>query len=80
MRRKLRLLALSWTRKPWSVGILIRDGARIVDAGKFTENGSAILDLRLYQLTGLERESIREYDSCWRRQGSPGHHCREAGC
>ena len=48
------------------IGILIRDDARIVDGQyKFTEKQVGhILDLRLYQLTGLERESIKsEYDA-----------------
>jgi DNA gyrase subunit A len=64
---KTRLMALSWTRKAVEhIGILIRDDARIVDGRyKFTEKQVGhILDLRLYQLTGLERESIKkEYDA-----------------
>jgi DNA gyrase subunit A len=60
-------MALSWTRKAVEdVGILIRDDARVAE-GKylFTEKQVGhILDLRLYQLTGLERESIKtEYDA-----------------
>ena len=64
---KTKLMALSWTRKAVEhIGILIRDDARIVDGRyKFTEKQVGhILDLRLYQLTGLERESIKkEYDA-----------------
>ncbi|HEY5952927.1 MAG TPA: DNA gyrase subunit A [Terrimicrobiaceae bacterium] len=64
---KTKLMALSWTRKAVEhIGILIRDDARIAE-GKylFTEKQVGhILDLRLYQLTGLERESIKtEYDA-----------------
>ncbi len=63
---KNKLLALSWTQKTVEqLGILIRSDARIV-AGhyKFTEKQVGhIVDLRLYQLTGLERDSIKkEYD------------------
>lgn len=64
---KGRLLELSWTRKAVEkIGILIRDEARLVDGNYlFSERQAlAILDLRLYQLTGLERESIKtEYDA-----------------
>ncbi|HEY5704951.1 MAG TPA: DNA gyrase subunit A [Terrimicrobiaceae bacterium] len=64
---KAKLMELSWTRKTVeNIGILIRDDARIVDGKyKFTEKQVGhILDLRLYQLTGLERESIKkEYDA-----------------
>jgi DNA gyrase subunit A len=59
---KSRLMALSWTRKTVErIGILIRDDARIVEGRyRFTEKQVGhILDLRLYQLTGLERESIK---------------------
>ena len=64
---KQKLMALSWTQKAVEkIGILIRSDARIVD-GKymFTEKQVGhILDLRLYQLTGLERDSIKaEYDA-----------------
>jgi DNA gyrase subunit A len=58
---KERLLELSWARTAVEqIGILIRDEARLVD-GKYKFNERqvvAILELRLYQLTGLERESI----------------------
>ena len=64
---KSRLMALSWTRKTVEhIGILIRDDARVADGRyKFTEKQVGhILDLRLYQLTGLERQSVKtEYDS-----------------
>ncbi|HEY5811226.1 MAG TPA: DNA gyrase subunit A [Terrimicrobiaceae bacterium] len=64
---KAKLLALSWTRKVVeNLGILIRDDARIIEGTyRFTEKQVGhILDLRLYQLTGLERESIKqEYDA-----------------
>lgn len=63
---KARLMALSWARGAVEqLGILIRSEARIVDGQyKFTEKQVGhILDLRLYQLTGLERDSIKgEYD------------------
>jgi DNA gyrase subunit A len=62
---KIKLLAFEWTRaqvEKW--GILIRSEARL-EAGRYalTERQvDAILDLRLYQLTGLEIDRIdREY-------------------
>ena len=65
---KAKLLALSWSRAVVEqIGILIRSEARLTSAGdyKFTEKQVGhILDLRLYQLTGLERDSIKsEYDA-----------------
>jgi DNA gyrase subunit A len=64
---KAKLMALGWTRTAVEqIGILIRDEARLVEGNyKFTEKQVGhILDLRLYQLTGLERESIKsEYDA-----------------
>ena len=64
-RRKL--LALSWSREiVEKIGLLIRSEARLVNGNyKFTERQvNSILDLRLYQLTGLERESIqKEYQA-----------------
>ncbi|HEY8900914.1 MAG TPA: DNA gyrase subunit A [Chthoniobacterales bacterium] len=65
---KAKLLALSWTQKAVEqIGILIRSEARLTPGGdyKFTEKQVGhILDLRLYQLTGLERDSIKsEYDA-----------------
>jgi DNA gyrase subunit A len=64
---KAKLLALGWGRKAVEqIGILIRSDARLTPNGdyKFTEKQVGhILDLRLYQLTGLERDSIKgEYD------------------
>ena len=63
---KLKLMALSWPQKTVEdLGILIRSEARIVDGKyKFTEKQVGhIVDLRLYQLTGLERGIIKnEYD------------------
>jgi DNA gyrase subunit A len=64
---KAKLMALSWTRAAIErLGILIRDDARIEEGRyKFSEKQVGhILDLRLYQLTGLEREGIKgEYDA-----------------
>jgi len=64
---KEKLLVLSWTQKAVEkLGILIRSEARITDGKyKFSEKQVGhILDLRLYQLTGLERDSIKgEYDA-----------------
>ena len=64
---KGKLLALSWTQPAVEqLGILIRSEARIINGQyKFTEKQVGhILALRLYQLTGLERESIKgEYDA-----------------
>ena len=64
---RAKLLALSWTRAAVEqIGILIRDEARLTNGSySFTDRQvMAILELRLYQLTGLERESIKsEYDA-----------------
>jgi len=65
---KGKLMALSWKRAVVEkIGILIRSEARLTSSGdyKFTEKQAGhILDLRLYQLTGLERDSIKgEYDA-----------------
>jgi DNA gyrase subunit A len=64
---KSRLLALHWTASAVEkIGILIRSGSRVVDGRyMFSERQvNAILDLRLYQLTGLERDGIKEeYDA-----------------
>ena len=64
---KQKLMALGWTQKAVEqIGILIRSEARIVDGKyRFTEKQVGhILDLRLYQLTGMERDSIKsEYDA-----------------
>src|SRR6188474_1857745 len=58
---KAKLMAMSWARTAVEqIGILIRDEARLIEGRyRFTEKQVGhILDLRLYQLTGLERESI----------------------
>jgi DNA gyrase subunit A len=64
---RTRLMALSWSREAVEkIGILIRDEARLVNgAYKLSERqASSIVDLRLYQLTALERESIqKEYQA-----------------
>ncbi len=65
---KGKLMALSWARRAVEqIGVLIRDDARLTAEGqyKFTEKQVGhILDLRLYQLTGLEQASIKgEYDA-----------------
>jgi DNA gyrase subunit A len=64
---RTKLMALSWTRASVEkIGILIRNEAKLVNGQyKFNERQTnAILDLRLYQLTGLEREAIKtEYDA-----------------
>ncbi|MEA3211810.1 MAG: gyrase subunit [Chthoniobacter sp.] len=64
---KGKLLALSWTRAVVEqLGLLIRDEARVADGFyRLSEKQVGhILDLRLYQLTGLERDSIKgEYDA-----------------
>ncbi len=65
---KVKLMALSWARTAVEqIGVLIRSDARLTadNLYKFTEKQVGhILDLRLYQLTGLERNSIKsEYDA-----------------
>jgi DNA gyrase subunit A len=64
---RAKLMALSWAKTAVEqLGILIRSEAVLTDGRyKFNERQSnAILDLRLYQLTGLEREAIKkEYDA-----------------
>ncbi|MEI6337929.1 MAG: DNA gyrase subunit A, partial [Verrucomicrobiota bacterium] len=65
---KGKLMVLSWKRAVVEkLGILIRSEARLTPSGdyRFTEKQVGhILDLRLYQLTGLERDSIKgEYDA-----------------
>src|SRR6266550_3437148 len=58
---RLKLLAFEFTRKQVEqIGILIRHEARLVEGRyAFSEHqANQILDLRLYQLTGLEREKI----------------------
>src|SRR5881392_293116 len=62
---RVKLLAFEFTRKQVEkIGILIRNEARLTDGRyAFSEHQTnQILDLRLYQLTGLEREKItKEY-------------------
>ncbi len=65
---KAKLMALSWTRDAVvQLGILIRSEGRLTADGRYTfteKQTGHILDLRLYQLTGMERESIKkEYDA-----------------
>jgi len=62
---RVKLLAFEFTRKQVEkIGILIRNEARLTDGRyAFSEHqANQILELRLYQLTGLEREKItKEY-------------------
>src|SRR5256714_1821655 len=62
---RVKLLAFEFTRKQVEkIGILIRNEARLVDGRyAFSEHqANQILELRLYQLTGLERDKItKEY-------------------
>jgi DNA gyrase subunit A len=62
---RVKLLAFEFTRKQVEkIGILIRNEARLIDGRyAFSEHqANQILDLRLYQLTGMEREKIeKEY-------------------
>jgi DNA gyrase subunit A len=58
---RVKLLAFEFTKKQVEqIGILIRHETRLVDGRyAFSEHqANQILDLRLYQLTGLEREKI----------------------
>src|ERR1043166_2239064 len=58
---RVKLLAFEFTRKQVEkIGILIRNEERLVDGRyAFSEHqANQILELRLYQLTGLEREKI----------------------
>jgi len=59
---KLKLLAYDFSREQvLALGILIRSEARL-DAGRYKfseEQANAILELRLYQLTGLEIDKVR---------------------
>ncbi len=63
---RVKLMAFDFTRAQVErLGILIRSEARLVNGRySFSEvQANAILDLRLYQLTGLEREKVKgEYD------------------
>ncbi|HEY0368794.1 MAG TPA: DNA gyrase subunit A [Chthoniobacterales bacterium] len=59
---RVKLLAFEFTRRQVeNIGILIRNEARLTDGRyAFSEHqANQILDLRLYQLTGLEREKIQ---------------------
>src|SRR5438874_1352327 len=62
---RVKLLAFEFTRKQVEqIGILIRNETRLVEGRyAFSEHqANQILDLRLYQLTGLERDKIdKEY-------------------
>jgi len=62
---RVKLLAFEFTRKQIEqIGILIRNETRLVEGRyAFSEHqANQILDLRLYQLTGLERDKIdKEY-------------------
>jgi DNA gyrase subunit A len=58
---RVKLLAFEFTRKQVEkIGVLIRSEARLVEARyAFSEHqANQILDLRLYQLTGMERDKI----------------------
>src|SRR5216110_430979 len=58
---RVKLLAFEFTeRQVEKIGILIRNEARLIDGRyAFSEHqANQILDLRLYQLTGMEREKI----------------------
>src|SRR5205807_5296503 len=58
---RVKLLAFDFTkRQVEKIGVLIRNDARLVDGRyAFSEHQTdEILNLRLYQLTGLEREKI----------------------
>ena len=58
---RIKLLAFEFTkRQVEQIGILIRNAARLTDGRyAFSEHqANQILDLRLYQLTGLERDKI----------------------
>ena len=58
---KIKLLAFDFTRQVEQIGILIRSEARLINGRySFSEaQANAILELRLYQLTGLERDKIK---------------------
>src|SRR5439155_3527964 len=64
---RVKLLAFEFTRKQVEeIGILLRSEGRLVDGRyAFSEHqANQILELRLYQLTGLEREKITgEYEN-----------------
>src|SRR5687768_17376743 len=68
---RVKLLAFDFTRAAVErLGILIRSEARLTNGRyAFSEaQANAILELRLYQLTGLERDKVRgEYDELLKR-------------
>ncbi len=68
---RIKLLAFEFTRKQVEkIGVLIRDPARLVnDRYAFSEKqADSILELRLYQLTGLECDKIqKEYTALLER-------------
>src|SRR5437899_8815814 len=68
---RIKLLAFDFTkRQVEQIGILIRNEARLTTGRySFSETqANAILDLRLYQLTGLERDKVkREYEQILER-------------
>src|SRR6185503_19437994 len=68
---KIKLLGFDFTRAAVEqLGILIRSEARVINGRySFSEaQANAILELRLYQLTGLERDKVRgEYDELLKR-------------
>ena len=77
-RRKIKLLAFDFTRQQVEqIGIIIRSEARLTSGRySFSEaQANAILELRLYQLTGLEVDKVRaEYTRIARaHQGFAGH-------
>ncbi|HEX7862216.1 MAG TPA: DNA gyrase subunit A [Verrucomicrobiae bacterium] len=68
---KVKLMAYEFTRPTVeSLGILIRSEARLVNGRYLFSDAqiTAILELRLYQLTGMERDKIKgEYDELLKR-------------
>lgn len=68
---KVKLMAYEFTRPTVeSIGILIRSEARLTNGRYLFSEAqiSAILELRLYQLTGMERDKIKgEYDELLKR-------------
>ena len=72
MKRKVKLLAFEFTvAHVEQIGILIRDEARLSRRSLQFQRSSRsnhILDLRLYQLTGLERERSRASTTSYSRR------------
>ena len=78
---RVKLLAFEFTRKQVEqIGILIRNEARLTE-GRYAfseQQTNQILDLRLYQLTGMERDKIiNEYKALDRNDQGPARHPRE---